>query len=159
MGESQKVNAENCIVIKPSISTNPPEGMTNFYYEKQLLLDIGVQLKLSASASDSSGSMSGRKTKTVQKLKCKLCNKLIAADKLIGHVGFHILSKHVEGEVCGFCGFITCSNKLKQTSKNKDKTYYKIDSKCNYVFPYKRQPTYSRRERCTIWQNVPNDFF
>ena len=64
-------------------------------------------------------------------------------------VGFHILSKHIEGEVCGFCGLITCLNKLKQTSKTKDKTYYKIDSKCNYVFPYKRQPTYSTRERCT----------
>ena len=39
-GPPVKIHAEKCIVIKPSISPNPPSGMSNFFYDKQLLLTL-----------------------------------------------------------------------------------------------------------------------
>ena len=38
----QKVISENCDIIKPSVSANPPENVSSFFYDKQFLLDIGV---------------------------------------------------------------------------------------------------------------------
>ena len=39
-GTLQKVISENCVIIKPSVSANPPENLSSFFYDKQFLLDI-----------------------------------------------------------------------------------------------------------------------
>ena len=132
-GEIKKISFE----IKPTISTNPPQGVTNFCYDKQLLLDSGVQLALSATSSNSRTSTSNAKAGHVLKNMCQVCKKDIAADKMKGHVGFHILSGSVESGVCGYCGLASCRNKLTKTSKHKDNIYYKVESSCTYFFAHK----------------------
>ena len=45
-----KVSGRNCSLIKPAISVQPPDGMTNFYYDKQFILDWGVGIIFSCSS-------------------------------------------------------------------------------------------------------------
>lgn len=141
-----EVSSENCILIQPKISANPPEGMTNFFYEKQLLYDIGVQIDKSSMPQEPSSvpSSSG-----VQKHKCSICNKSISADRMRGHIAYHIISDHVSSDICGFCGRNSCLNKLVKTSSHHGKNYYRIDSNCHIFFNYKRKPVYSKREKCS----------
>ena len=86
VGEFQKVAGEKRVLIKPLVSANPPVGMSNFYYDKQFLLGIGVQFTLAGNQSGCSSSK--QKSSEVQKNKCKVCNKYIACDKMRGHVDF-----------------------------------------------------------------------
>ena len=145
-GDIKIISADKCVVIKPTISANPPEGMTNFCYDKQLLLDIGVQLTLSTASSTSavpSTSKSKSNAEVFKLHKCHMCHKNIRNDKMRGHIGFHILSGTVESDACGFCGLPSCLNKFLNKSK------VQIDSHCDYFYPYKKRPTYSKREKCT----------
>ena len=147
-GNIKIISADKCVVIKPTISANPPKGMTNFCYDKQLLLDIGVQLSLSTSSSTSVVSLTSRsKPKSNAEVfkmhKCRICQKAIRNDKMRGHIGFHILSGTVKSDVCGFCGLPSCINNFVNRSK------VQIDSHCDYFYPYKKRPAYSKREKCT----------
>ena len=103
------------------MSAYPSDGMTNLYYDEQLLHDIGVQLVMSQGYSYAT-SYSGIKTHN-----CSICNKPISADSMRGHIAYHILSDHVSSDVCSFCGLTSCINKLIRTSKHNDKIYYWID--------------------------------
>ena len=67
-------------MIKPRVNPHPPEGMTNFSYDKQLLFDIGVQLAMSTSSTSNSVKEA--------KNKCKICNKAISSVQMRGHVGY-----------------------------------------------------------------------
>ena len=145
-GDVQKVHGDKCVMIKPSVSANPPAGMSNFYYDRQFLLDIGVQFTLANQAGTGS---SKQKTSEVQKNKCRICHKNIACNKMRGHVGYHILMKDIATNVCGFCGLQSCSNKLKQSSKSSTTKYFKLESSCAYFFAYGRKPVYSTREKCS----------
>ena len=137
----------------------PPEGLSNYYYEKQFILDWGVQNTLnnqqqssSSRSSSSSTTKTNNKDATKVKNKCKLCQKSIAQDNMRGHIGFHILrKKNVIGEVCGFCGLPSCiaKSKLTDTNKSKGEQYYKLDSSCVYFYSYGRRPVYSKRVKCT----------
>ena len=125
----QKVHGDKCVMIKPSVSANPRAGMSNFYYDRQCLLDIGVQFTLENQAGTG---CSKQKTSEVQKNKCRICHKNIACNKKRGHVGYHILMKDIATNVCGFCGLQSCSNKLKQSSKSSTTKYFKLESSCAY---------------------------
>ena len=46
-GSQVKISGRHCSLIKPAICIQQPEGMTNFYYDKQFVLDWGVQNTLS----------------------------------------------------------------------------------------------------------------
>ena len=48
VGDLQKVNADKCVLIQPSICPNPPDSMSNYFFEKQFLLDVGVQFTLTS---------------------------------------------------------------------------------------------------------------
>ena len=52
------------------------------------------------------------------KLKCKICNKVIDRERMRTHKGFHILSNHISQtqETCGFCGLTACKINLTKTS-------------------------------------------
>ena len=41
------------------------------------------------------------------KLKCKICNKIVERERMRLHIGFHILSNHIaqSQDTCGYCGF------------------------------------------------------
>ena len=162
-GSQIKVSGRNCSLIKPAVSVRPPDGMTNFYYDKQFLLDWGVQNTLQQQQqqqqqSSSRASTSRATAKTAQKdahkekNKCKLCSKLITEDRMRGHIGYHILmKKNVVGEVCGFCGLSSCASKseLKKSSRSKDEQFYTLHSTCPYFYSYGRRPVYSKRSKCS----------
>ena len=81
--------------IKPSIDSNPPEGMSNFTFDRQLLLDVGVQLQ------------SEQTVKEHQDIPCLVClsKKCYPQQKMRGHIGYHILNDDIAGPIiCGFCG-------------------------------------------------------
>ena len=126
VGEMQNVSSGNAIVIKPRVNPNPPEGMTNFSYDKQLLFDIGVQLAMCTSSTSNSVKEA--------KNKCEVCNKAIAPVQIRGHVGYHILALGVDSNVCGFCGLSSCSNNLTFSCRKDKNNYYKIVSNCTYFF-------------------------
>ena len=130
---------------KPKVSANPPDGMTNFYYDEELLHDIGVQLIMSQESSSASSTASCG----IKAHKCNICNTPIAVDRMRGHIGYHILRDHVSCDVCGFCGLNSCMNRLFRTSKQFGKVYYGIDSNCQLFFRSKRKPVYSKREKCS----------
>ena len=46
-GELFKCVGENCLPIKPSINLNPTEGLTKYYFDINLIRDMGVHLQLS----------------------------------------------------------------------------------------------------------------
>lgn len=151
-----KVAGRNCSLIKPAICVLPPDGMTNYYYERQFILDWGVQNTLTNQQQPSSSrttSASAKKNDTQkEKKKCELCPKSIVQDRMRGHIGFHILKdRDVVGEVCGFCGLSSCvgKSKLIKTNKSKGEQYFKLDSSCPYFFSYGRRPEYSKRNKCS----------
>ena len=163
-GSQVKVAGRNCSLIKPAISIQPPAGMTNYFYERQFILDWGVQNTLSdqqqpsSSARKSASSTSAPTKKMNEMNKCKLCPRSIAQDRMRGHVAFHILKdKNVVGEVCGFCGLSSCvgKSKLIRSNKNKGQQYFKLDSSCPYFFSYGRRPEYSKRNKCSLKLSVP----
>ena len=113
-GTSQKVISENRVIIKPSVSANPPENLSNFFYDKQFLLDIGVELSLANNLSTSSSRSSNTKQQatTIKKNQCKVCSKPISCEKMRGHIAYHIIKLEIESSVCDFSGLPSCTNKL-----------------------------------------------
>ena len=146
VGNVINVTGDKCVVIKPSICPNPPDSLSHFYYNKQFLLDIGIEFTMSENQSSQSRNDS---CSSVKKNKCKVCSKMITCDKMRGHVGYHILNGEIDSNVCGFCSMQTCSNKLKQSSKTKSAKYYQIESSCPYFYSYGRKPKYSNRQKCS----------
>ena len=67
----QKVMGKKCVIIKPYIVENAPNGMSHFKFDKQLLFDIGVQLQLSESTN-------GTHNQLVNKVKCLFCGKEVS---------------------------------------------------------------------------------
>ena len=51
-GECFKCVGENCLPIKPSINLNPPEDLTKYYFDLDLIRDMGVHLQLSNTESN-----------------------------------------------------------------------------------------------------------
>ena len=115
------------IASKPSIGPNPPEDMSNFILDRQLLLDVGMQL-------------GGQQTeKEHQSVQCLICStkKQYPLQKMRDHIGHH----------CGFCDEIWCGTQLHKTSASGGTSYFKLKSDCKYFFAYKRIPWYSNKEK------------
>ena len=141
VGTTTKINADKCVLVKPSVSVDPPVGMSNYFFDRNFLLDIGVQFTI-----DDDDANNGKKNTTdgVKRNKCKICRKQINCDKMRGHVGYHILkAKDVDSHSCGFCGLQSCSNKFAKNSTSK------VESTCEYFYAYGRKPQYSKREKCS----------
>ena len=117
-----KVTGKCCIAIKLSTDPNPPEGMSNFIFDRQLLHDVGVQLVSRANREGTS--------------KCSMLDmlnkKAISTAKMMGHLGYHILNNGIGPSICGFCDEIWCSTQLHKTSASCGISYFKIKSDCKY---------------------------
>ena len=87
VGTTTKINADKCVLVKPSVSVDPPVGMSNYFFDRNFLLDIGVQFTI-----DDDDANNGKKNTTdgVKRNKCKICRKQINCDKMRGHVGYHM---------------------------------------------------------------------
>ena len=140
---------DNCLPIKPSVELNPPEGMTKFYFDLNLLRDMNVHLQLqNQSSTQNKVSPSG-----VIEKKCLVCKKAVKLTNMRCHVGAHILKDEVKGErdkICGFCSGTECETVLK-VSKKSGQEYYSIQkSDCPYWIDYGRTKKFNKKKNpCT----------
>ena len=122
-GQEFKCIGENCLPIKPSIDLNPPEGLTKFYFDINLLRDMGVHLQLSRP--DINAQQPHSSDQSVVTKKCYQCNKNIPLSNMRAHIAVHILRQELlSPNTCGFCGRDTCTITLKVTSRKGTKRIY-----------------------------------
>ena len=131
--------------MQPTISVI--DGKSFFTFDRQLILDLGVGMKLQTNKDESTVSLNNRKKTVVRN--CKICSKKsLTAMRM--HVGCHILKgEGNDSNTCGFCGLNSCSNVLIQTSKKGADKHYRIQSQCSYAETLKRAPVFSARNKCT----------
>ena len=160
-GSDMSIPGKNCLPIKPSIDLSPPPGMTKFFFNMGLLRDMGVHLTLSTPGSTTTPSSSSSSTSASSQIKkrCTKCSKEIPHAEMRLHVAKHILDGGLSGpKTCGFCGQQTCEIKLKNSSRGKGKTFFKISEwDCPYYFQYGAAKKFNKRNNpCTnIIQRCP----
>ena len=159
------VSGKNCMTVKPDVSLDPPEGCSIYFFDKQLIQDIGVHLTLldsnqqHGSRSTSSSSMlastsgttstsvsssapaSASASATMNEVTCKICKKKkIPLKDMRTHVGKHIIKNEAgPGEhICGFCGKDGCKPSLEKSSSSKSKVFHAPKSDCLYHYTYKK---------------------
>ena len=153
--EELTVSGKNCMTIKPYISLNPPEGCSVYYFDKQLIQDIGVHLTLinvnqqqSSSRSTTSATVSAPTSSTASAsgsasgVTCKVCKKKnIQLKDMRSHVGKHIVKRETgpaSEHVCGFCGKEGCKHTLQKSSHSRDRVFNAPKSDCVYHYSYKK---------------------
>ena len=85
------------------------------------------------------------------KIPCKLCQTKIKLENIWLHVGIHILKEDLVDK-CGFCGQTSCHSSLTKTSRQRNKTYYKTNSNCPYLFNWgvgRAPKKCTQRNKCT----------
>ena len=103
---SENLSGKYVLAIKPDIDLNPPDNLTMYTFEKQLLLDIGVQMQREPVGEDVN----------LMLKKCTKCNNSIPLEKMCAHIRHHILNGHLSGaNIYGYCGGTSCDNRLKKT--------------------------------------------
>ena len=97
--------------MKANIELNPPNQISKFYFDAQLIRDNGVDLQLTLPATSSSS----RKDTSLMR-KCFNCRKMRV------HVSAHIVRGDISGhDLCGFCGKEGCNNEVAVTQKSSQK--------------------------------------
>ena len=144
----------DCFPIKPMVDLNPPPGMTKFYFESNLLLDMCVHLQVQPSETSTSSSTTAtngaQKTSVIEK-SCYKCRKKVPLSDMRLHVGMHILKEDiVDINTCGFCGRNVCSVKLKGT-RGRSQMFYKIqDCDCPFYYDYGKTKKFNKKSNpCT----------
>ena len=155
-GQPFKIEGSKCQSIKPDLLEEGLEG--KYFFDKQLIIDLGVQFTIQPNPTNVPSSSSSRQTVQKQKenanhKKCFKCKKSVLLEKMRGHVGRHILKGDLQDNdpnICGFCGSNVCQNKLVTSSVTHGKKSYKIESNCIYLHAKMRAPVKSPvREPCT----------
>ena len=121
------------MTLKPDIVIDPPVGLTVYSFDKQFILDLGVQM-----VREPLGEVATDLTK-----KCFNCSKTLPLLKMRNHVAYHLINGDVEGcNVCGYCGKSSCSTTLKKTRyiQKTATQYYKVESNCPYYVHYTKTP-------------------
>ena len=142
-GSPESVNGKNVLALKPQIDLTPPNGLTKYYFDRQFILDVGVQMPNDPDDEDV----------TLLLRDCFHCSKRIPLEDMREHVAYHILSYHLQGpNICGYCGKASCCTTLRKTRyvKRTNKTFYKPQSNCQYFFFKANTPKdLTKRNRCT----------
>ena len=114
------------------IDLNPPEGMTKFYFDKNMINDMGIKIQASGGTVNVEAE-SGIDTKI--KKQCFTCNKLVTWSDMRCHVGTHIVKEELSGiNICGFCGRDVCSITLKKTPKKGYKLFFELTNGIVIIF-------------------------
>ena len=120
-GESLKCAGESCLPIKPSVMLDPPDGLSKYYFNINLMRDMGVHLQLSLPEAYDRQPLTSSSNQSVVRKKCMKCRKIIPLSEMRLHVVTHILKKELVGSnICRFCGTDTCVITMK---KNLEERY------------------------------------
>ena len=139
--ERMWINGKECICIEPEVSANPPEGCTAYFFNKQLIQDVGVHIALAAeSAESASSSTAGSSSSSGDQQKCKICKKMVSLANMRKHVGKHIVKADVPSSEkrCGFCGAEGCTTRFEEGSHNTRKFFRPQPGGCAYFYLYKK---------------------
>ena len=71
ISEDITVCGKKCMTVRPDISMNPPEGCSNYHFDKQLLQDITAHLIIQ----DESMPTSSATATSSESAACKICKK------------------------------------------------------------------------------------
>ena len=100
--------------IKPFVDVNPPSNMSKYYFDMQMINDIGVHLIVSEPDDSNVVNDSNRTIKVTKK--CFVCKKSIIHQEMRAYIGGHILREEVSGaNICGFSGRDMRSIELQST--------------------------------------------
>ena len=136
-----------------------------YFFDKQMIQDIGVHLTLieanqpssslpmpQLSYSSSSSSNASVTVSDATVVPCKVCKRKVLLKDMKTHVGRHIASNDIDlvENICGFCGKKGCRSYLNKSSSSKGKAFHSPMSDCIYFYAYKRVgKKTSRYTRCT----------
>ena len=149
IGVPFEVAGNTCMPIKPYIDVNPPLDMSKYYFDMQMINDIGVHLIVSNP--DDANVVTGSDSTIQVNKKCFVCKKSVKHQEMRGHIGGHILRDDICGaNICGFCGRDVCTIEQQTTSKKGALKYHKISRQdCPYYFDYGRKAASSKKNPCT----------
>ena len=124
--------------------------MSKFYFNLQMINDIGVHLIISDPDESNVVSDTNKSIKVTKK--CFICSKYILHQEMRAHIGGHILREEVAGlNICGFCGRDVCSIELQASSKKGTTKFFKINRQdCPYFFDYGRKAASSKKIHAPI---------
>ena len=108
--------------------------MSNYAFDKHVMLDIGVTIQQYTSTTNISSTV-----KDIGDVlrKCKVCNKKIKLHHMWLHVGGHTLQGTASGiEI--FCGVEGCVSSKEKSTKKGIQSFFKIKSNCSYFYDYTR---------------------
>ena len=139
--------------MKPIIDPNPPPNMGKYYFDKQLIQDVGVHLSLNQQSTSSTpySTFSSCKERDGKLIKsCFYCKKNIRLQDMRSHVGGHILRDEMgTSRTCGFCGQDACETRVKSSRKG-PKTFISVEeSDCPYFFDYGRVKVFNKKKNST----------
>ena len=109
----------DCLSIEPQISAKPPEGCLSYFFDKQLIQDIGVHIVLLHN-----------NVETQESTKCKICKKKVNLKDMRVHVGAHVIKRDIRENlhnICGFCGKHGCHISLEETSHKGSSFHQKVN--------------------------------
>ena len=160
-GDMFTLSGKDCIPIQPDVDLEMSSlECTSYYFDKQLVLDIGVHLQQHPSDTMVSARSSGQgrgdnpsnSTEMAALKPCLLCDKETTDEKMRGHVAYHIITSNLS-DVCGFCGRegTICQTTLEGSSHSRSRQYFaNVVSTCNYEHDYKRCPNdTTKTHKCT----------
>ena len=148
----RSVDANLCLPIHPQIQLDPPPGMSKFFFDGQLIRDIGVDFTLTHAAESTSrsnaSSSSSSSTATALNRKCFHCRLNIPLERMREHVAHHIVKGDLQKShsLCGFCGRDgLCELQIKWTSRSGSSNYFNIqDCSCPYYYAYGKKKAFSK---------------
>ena len=164
-GDAFPCAGDRCLPIKPSVELNPPEGMSKYCFDANLLRDMSVHLQLQNQSSTSDSVTAGPSSVIMKK--CLVCTKILPKTDMRCHIGVHILKGNIKDDldkICGFCSGLHCETVLKH-SRKKGIDYFSIESSdCHCYSDYgktkkfnkKTNPCTNRYTRCPVKKCLSN---
>ncbi len=145
-GDCHAADSKLVLPIHPNVTLNPPPNCSKFYFDGQLVRDVGVDIVLNREPASTSTDANGN---SKLRRKCFVCLQNVLLDKMRVHIAHHIVKNDIAGhDLCGFCGREGCKITTKVTSRKSDKKYFKIVGwDCPYFYDYGQKKTFSKNNR------------